>query len=361
MTLESGGTQLAGTEGGAGPKETPKETTAETGPTADPTASPEPPQTPNDPADDPIDNYGSLRERVRTAMKADGITHRQLASESGLKPGTSSSFLGGTYTGRKAPVAEALENWLRTRAERTRLQTVAAAGPGFVETPTALRFLDVLIFAQSMSEIVVVAAEPGLGKSVALRHYCDTHVGAWYLMVEPHMVTLPQMIAAVAKTVGVQASYPTRRLEMLEDSLSAGRGLIVIDEAQNLSLQQLNQLKAWNELMGVGIALFGNRHIHTRLEGAKREAAYAQLYSRIALRLNLKKPRTGDISALLDAWGVDGKAERALLEAAAKKPGALRNMDKTLKLATMVAGGRGRPLDTDMIRTAWQQISSIES
>ncbi len=302
-----------------------------------------------------------LRDRVRAVMQAEGITHRQLASESGLKPGTSSSFLGGTYTGRKAPVAAALENWLRTRAERQRLQAVSAAGPGFVETPSALRFMDTLTFAQSMSEIVVVAAEPGLGKSVALRHYTKTHAGAWYLMVEPHMATLPQMMAAIAKAVGVSGSYPAKRLEMLEDRLRDTGGLMVIDEAQNLSLQQLNQLKAWNELMGVGIALFGNRHIHTRLEGAKRDAAYAQLYSRIALRLNRKKPKAGDIKAMLDAWGVAGREERALLETAARKPGALRNMDKTLKLATMVAGGRGTSLDTDMIRAAWSQISSIES
>lgn len=47
---------------------------------------------------------------------------------------------------------------------------------------------------------------------------------------------------------------------------------------------------------------------------------------------------------ILDAWEIEGEAERKLLAGIAAKPGALRVMSKVIRLAGMlVPGGASRP------------------
>ena len=69
----------------------------------------------------------------------------------------------------------------------------------------------------------------------------------------------------------------------------------------------------------------------------------------------------GDTDMLLDAWHVQGEPQRALLRKIAKKPGALRGMTKTLRLASMLAAvDRRDAVSTADIAGAWQQISNTD-
>jgi DNA transposition AAA+ family ATPase len=110
---------------------------------------------------------------------------------------------------------------------------------------------------------------------------------------------------------------------------------------------------------GIGIALLGNETVYARLEGGTRAAQYAQLFSRVGMRLARPRALKGDIEKLLDAWEIGGREERALLLAIAKKPGALRNLTKVVRMAHMLAGAEGAERVAEAhLRMAWERLSS---
>ena len=135
-------------------------------------------------------------------------------------------------------------------------------------------------------------------------------------------------------------------------------GLLIIDEAQHLSPEAHDLIRAIHDDADIGVALLGNEAIHTRLEGDGKRERFAQLTSRIGVRMSKPKALRSDIDALLTAWEIEGAAERALLHAIARKPGALRLMSKTLKLAHMMAAKQGTPLSAPLIRAAFSNVST---
>ena len=142
--------------------------------------------------------------------------------------------------------------------------------------------------------------------------------------------------------------------EAIADRVARTAGLLVVDEAQHLSLRALESLRGIHDATGTGLALLGNNPLFVRMAGAKRRAEYAQLHSRVGKLVSLGKPRPGDVDALLEAWGARGKRIRALALQIASRPGALRNLTKALRYAHLFAGGR--KLAASHLRDAWKDM-----
>lgn len=309
-------------------------------------------------AQDDTKRFDELRTRVAAIKEKEGKSYSQLQTESGIRKGTLSLFMSDKYEGRNDVVADNIETWLSSRETTQKLRIRTAVSPSYRETPTCTRLTEVLNFAQLMTDIVVVATEPGLGKSSAIKQYAANTPNVWPLMADPQMKSISALTRKIAKILNITGSFAMELPYEIETRVRGCNGLFVIDESQFLSVEQLNQLRVYNETLGVGIALFGNPTVHARIEGKARHAAYAQLYSRIGMRLHLKAPKDGDLIALVDAWEIEDKGAREVLFAIGRKPGALRNIDKAMKLATLAANGQGKPISEKFIRKAHEQLSS---
>ncbi|MEC7378233.1 MAG: hypothetical protein VX421_11520, partial [Pseudomonadota bacterium] len=79
-------------------------------------------------------------------------------------------------------------------------------------------------------------------------------------------------------------------------------------------------------------------------------------FSRVSKRVRLSKPQDGDITAILDAWGITDKQSRKFCLAIGRRPGALRGLSQTLRLATLFANNVGEPLSLQIIRDAWTDL-----
>ncbi|MES8361962.1 AAA family ATPase, partial [Cutibacterium acnes] len=129
-------------------------------------------------------------------------------------------------------------------------------------------------------------------------------------------------------------------------------GLLVIDEAQHLSVAALDQLRSIHDATGIGIALVGNEAVYARMTGGNRAAYLDRLYSRIGRKVRLARATAEDVRVILDAWGVRETDCRAQLVDIASKPGALRGLTKVLRLAAMYAAAEQRALCCDDVRAA---------
>jgi hypothetical protein len=299
-----------------------------------------------------------LRASVRAAMAAGKLSQADVARESGVAYGTLTSWLGGTYSGRNERVAAEVQVWLAAREEKKRALAVAPEAPPYMQTPTAHAFVDALLYAQIMPQIVVIAGGAGIGKTTAALRYRATSPNVWIATVEPQLSGIFGILTEIAGELGVDERVPARLGRAVGTRVKGVGGLLVIDEAQHLKIPALEQLRSLHDKYGVGLALLGNEQVHALFGGDKPRPGFAQLFSRVGSRITQARPCAADIDILIDGWGVADAEEKKLLRAIARKPGALRGLSQTMKFASILAAGAGKRRDIRHIRAAWDRYDA---
>ncbi len=117
-------------------------------------------------------------------------------------------------------------------------------------------------------------------------------------------------------------------------------------------------MRSWHDETGIGIALFGNESVQQQLDGGARSAAFAQIFSRVSLKIIRSFPLVADVDAMLEAWNVHDEPVCAEVHRIAQHPGALRGATFALELAHMLATGQSEELELKHVQDAWAQLSS---
>lgn len=304
------------------------------------------------------EEQAAIRGAVRAIMEAENLSQADVARQAGIAYGTFTGWLGGTYQGNNDRVAGEVQIWLSSRTEQKRAASVVPRMPGFQPTPSAQEFLDALLYAQTMPEIAVIAGGAGIGKTTAVEHYRANNPNVWVATMDPSTSSVHAMMGELCEVIGVTERATTKYARAIGRRVKDTGGLIVIDEAQHLSATALDQLRSLYDRYGIGLALVGNETVYARLEGEGRKAQFAQLFSRLGMRVTQSRPQANDMCVLLAAWNVKDGEELRMLKAIARKPGALRTMSKCLQLATMLAAGAGEARTIQHIKRAYQRLSA---
>lgn len=230
--------------------------------------------------------------------------------------------------------------------------------PGWVDTPTGKLILKAMSFIQREGVIAAIYGGAGVGKSMALRHYADTTPNVWLVTASPSGAALLAALEDIAATLGLKdlPSRPRDVSRAITERLAGIGGLLVIDEAQHLTLQSLEEIRSIHDSTQTGLLLCGNEAVYSRLTGGSRKATFAQLFSRIGYRHRLGLPTDGDVAAILAAWGVSGAKERDCAVQIAQLPGGLRGLTHALKSAHMVSVNEGRTVDAKLLRLAFRDL-----
>lgn len=301
-----------------------------------------------------------IRGRMRAAINEGGQTIVAAAAESGIAYSTFSAFMNGTYTGNNDKVAGDAEIWLRSRQEKQRTARTIPTAPEFLMTPSAAAFISSLRFAQAMPDIAVIAGGAGIGKTKTAEHYAATNPNVWKVTMEPNTSSVNTMLSEICETLGIVERSPTKFSSAIRRRMIGSGGLLIVDEAQHLSTAALDQLRSLYDRSGVGVAIIGNETVYSRLEGEGRKSTFAQLFSRVGMRITQPRARPADTCELLKAWSVDDKDELKFLKAIAQKPGALRVLTKVMQVASMTAAGAGEQRSMKHYRAAWERLTTSQ-
>ncbi len=314
----------------------------------------------NDPAAQPID-IGDQRSWLIDHRNSTGMSWAELAKRTGIAQGTISQFGSERgYAGNEQGVAEKVYRYRQMLATQATIAVEAPEIPGFFETETSRQLEQTLTMAQR-GRIVVAAMGPGTGKTKTARHFAVCYPNVFYTAMTPSTAGVNNMQIEVLEALGERdaAGTPQKLSRRIRERLRDRRNpLLIIDEAQHLSEKALEEIRSWHDAEGVGIALLGNEGVLQRLEGGNRRLAFAQLYSRVSLKIVRSLPLNGDIEALADAWRVFDDGTLAFLRKICMTPGALRNGTMALELASMIAAAGGEVLDKSHLQDAWAQLSS---
>lgn len=311
-------------------------------------------------------DHADLVEAVKAEMEANGISQAKLAGQIGRSSAAVSQFLKGVYPGAEGneKLAKLLEQWLESRTEKQRSLGDIPPIPPYTETGSSRRIFSALRYAQTFGDSCVIYGVPGVGKTCTAREYQRRAPNVWIATMSPATATTAAALEEVCEAMGIQdAGHAAARMKRaIARRLRGSDGLLIIDEAQHLSVKALEEIRTLNDIRNAedqpeaGLVFMGSEVVHHRMTGGNRAAEVAQLFSRQGKWTRLKKTTLTDIRTIVAAWGVDDAGILRAAEDIGQKPGGLRGLTKVLRLASMFAAGEGQPLAREHVIAAWRDL-----
>lgn len=307
----------------------------------------------------------SLRDRVRAEIAASGLSQSQASKEAGIESSGGSKlnqWLQEKYNGDNDKIEQQLTLWLDTRKEAQLQRAEMPTAPDWVVTPTAEKIIDTLTYARLAAVSVCVYGGAGVGKTSTCNAFSEQYPNVFIVTASPSAASYPACLRRLATAIGLRTlSHRTDDLEQeVINRLKGTRGLLIIDEAQLLSIDALWGIKGIFDMAKIGVAYIGSQQLYCNLSGGSNEFK-APISRRISKKQALKQSSRADVAALLAAWGValEGPGGKALVNycgTIAAKSGALGLLTETLRYAAMLAMAAGSALNLALITKAHQEL-----
>ncbi|EAP4104870.1 AAA family ATPase [Salmonella enterica] len=223
-----------------------------------------------------------LITQLKDVMERRGYSQAQVARAIGRSGAVVNQFLQGKYTGDISDIQERITSFINREQEKEKNRRIQAH---FVTTDMAAKGLEVLAYAHQECEICVLYGAAGLGKTMLLGEYAARNKDALFIEADPGY-TARTLLEELCRLLGVKVRGNIHELidACVRELRGSGR-LLMVDEAELLPYRALEVLRRLHDKAGIGVVLAGMPRLLINLKGRRGE--FAQLYSRVALALNL--------------------------------------------------------------------------
>lgn len=222
------------------------------------------------------------RKMLADFMEQSQKSQRQISKETGLSTSVISQFLDGTYSGNNDKVAQAIEQYLTVG--KGRLNGVQSS----VFYESLLNTQEVLFactYAHMKNDITLVSGDAGAGKTTALEYYTQHNTGVIMVTADSCTASATAILTLIADSLGKRITGNRSALMRgLVAHLKDTNRLIIVDEADHLTLQALQAIRNLNDQAKVGIVLSGNDKIYRQMFTGQRGYEFDQIRTRIIVR-----------------------------------------------------------------------------
>ncbi len=249
------------------------------------------------------------RQMLVEYMEHTGKTQTDVAKEMGISGPQLSGFLSGTYKTPHRTIPR-VEQFFKINEKKE----VAPKEPGFQRTTVSGIVLDLIEHCHIQGKVGVAYGDAGIGKTMAIREYVRLNPDSTvYMTISPCFATVNGAMELLAKEMRIREKMARQIYSEAVQRLKGSSKVVIVDEAQHLTLKAIDQLRHLAEDSGVGMTFVGNEEIYLKMRG-RQEKAYSQLYSRIANRQEVLTNHITreDIALVFGESGVDGDAVEIL-------------------------------------------------
>ena len=158
------------------------------------------------------------------------------------------------------------------------------------------------------------------------------------ITIAPTYASITGVNELLAEQLGVRERVARRLTREIVSKLKGSGRVLIVDEAQHLTVRALNHLRCISDESGVGIALIGNEEVYSKMRGSG-QADFAQLFSRIGMRKQVLAGRltAEDVASVFGGYGLE-QAALDMLTAVARTNYGLRGAVNVFINAAAVFG-----------------------
>ena len=291
-----------------------------------------------------MENFSSIRTQVQTYMGESGKSQKQIAREIAVSPAALSQFLDGIYTGDNASIADKLQSWMTLEAKRNTKKEHSRMSLDVENTKTVLFVCE---YAHTKNDITLIFGDAGAGKTTALEYYRDKNAGVIMITANACTSSATSILKMLCNETGRNISG--RKDIIMNELVKYFKGtnrLIIIDEADHLTLSALQAIRNLNDMAKVGIVLSGNNKIFLQMIGGAKSSEFQQLRTRITLRRKLTNKYTkNELKHIFPALPEDCLTFVALLS----EKESLRTAKKIVELAYDYAEAKNTGITLKML------------
>lgn len=217
-----------------------------------------------------------MKQTLENYLETNNISQNQFAKKIGLSGALISQYLSGKYAGD----IDTLEARIRAFLNRSKEKTINL-NFSFIETTSASRMLETIKYAHIEEEINVIVGGAGLGKTYVLQEYAKQNKEVILIYSTPAL-SVKGLLVNICNQLQLEEKGATPVLfDRIVNKLRGTGRLILIDEAENLTVKGLEILRRIHDFTEVGLVLAGTPELLKNLLGRKKELR--QLYSRVGL------------------------------------------------------------------------------
>ena len=290
----------------------------------------------------------ALQQKLAEFKAKSGMNQTQLARGIGTSPASISMYLNGTYAdkgGNYETIEPKIEAFLEVQKSKAQREELVL---GFVSTKTTRRISEVMRDAHEAGDTVVIYGQAGLGKTQAVKNYCEKNPAAILIEANPSFTALVLMrkLAAAAKVSTVGSLNDL--FESVSDRLRDSGRLIMVDEAENLPLRALEIIRRLHDDTGCGLVLSGMPRLVANLRGKHGELV--QLYSRVSVALNLGDSMPDEELEQIARAAMPEADDETIAELVKHSNGNTRRMSKLMRGAVRTANKNGIKMQSGIVK-----------
>lgn len=267
--------------------------------------------------------------KIRELCERGELSQGQIARETGINRGLLSLVLSGKYTGDIERYNNQLSQWYRKREARRSL----------CQTSCFKAVQQICGIAKDERKFAVITGDSGVGKTEAVHYFAQTQTEVAIIVCDKTM-NINAMMIAIGRAVGENVQGMTTgsiydRKEMIVNNLRREPKTIIIDEADLLNYRELEIIRAIYDVGFCSLILIGLARLETIMsKGRTLKENYAQIYSRVGIKRELKAPTKDDIKLILDQYGYQvGESFISQMKATIHEKGELRMLVNILENA----------------------------
>lgn len=223
-------------------------------------------------------SYEEAVKWARDYMRQKNISQAELSRKLSISSAAVSSYLNGKYPNPET-VTEKIAELMDMQAQKT----LAPRAPEYVETTVTKMVKQAISYAHLRGVVSVAYGDAGVGKTTAVQQYLKENQLAIGIEIIPTYASLTGVNELLADELGSRERTDRKITKDIISKLKGSGRVIIVDEAQHLTVRAIEHLRSISDSTGIGICFVGNESIYTKLLGTHK-SEYAQLFSRIGVR-----------------------------------------------------------------------------
>ena len=240
-----------------------------------------------------------LRAGVKILMEESGTNKKPMSMTSiakmcNISPSVLSQWLNDKYPGSIERIDRVVQDFLARQKEKKE----CSFKEGFLDVRNARLVFDLCRMCHVENEIGVITGTAGLGKTTSLKEYSSRHEDVIMIDVD-NTYTTKVLISEIHSACRLPSGKLLSHIlfEQVVKKLKGSNRLLIIDEAEHLSVKTLDLVRRLHDRTGIGIVISGLPQFLTALRS--RRGDYEYIYSRIGLKTVLGKWNLADTKTLV--------------------------------------------------------------